>query len=183
MLFGGDCRRRRSLLSANRVDRSFFVAEYGRGEGEQLAVWPSPRARREARLPAGLVEEPLAVPAALGRHLREQEAAAPVASNDQAMQADLDRVRRDRAQFAEHGDMQAETGELGGRDGMEAAVVDGRGHGRPRDGLVEAIQGLRHPDASAELAVSAAGQGDERAATTFELEAQLSELVFRAELA
>src|SRR5438132_4438531 len=130
----------------------YLVAEYGRGEREQRAVWPSPGPRREARLPARLVEELPAVPGALGRDLRQQQTSAAVASDDQAMHSDLDRVRCHLTQVAEHGDMEAKTGKLGRRDGMEAAVVDGRGHGHPCDGLVEAIQGLRHADASAELA-------------------------------
>src|SRR5258708_35924380 len=92
-VWGKDCRPGRSPYRLTVSIGFLFVAEHGRGEREQLAVGPPPRLRREARLPAGLVEEPLAVPAALGRDLRQQQAAATVTSDDQAMHSDFDRVR------------------------------------------------------------------------------------------
>ena len=137
-----------ALLSSPMLDL-LFLAEHRRREREDLASGLPPRARRQAGLATGLVEEPFAVPAALGRDLRQQQAAAPSQRMTRPWTPTSTASGAIGRRSPSTETCRLSVGQLGRQRRIEAAVVHGGGHGRARHRLVEAVERLGHADASA----------------------------------
>ena len=132
------------------------------GEGEELDAGLLPRVVGKAGLPAGLDEEGLAIPPVLPRDLREEDAAAAVAADEQAVPSHLDVLRADRLERRERGDLDRQMVELRLGHGLEPAVLDRGRHRHPGHRLEERAVRAHQADAPPQLPVTAV-QGDEGA--------------------
>src|SRR5262245_7095356 len=111
-----------------------------------------------------MLEKRLPVPAELDRPDRGQQARPASLPYQQPVYAELDVLRRDRLQRAEHRHVEDQSEQLVGLDRIEAPVLEGRERGSPRDRLVERIARVHETDATAQLAALADAQRHEGAA-------------------
>ena len=142
-----------------------FLAEHLRLEPPHFgAVFP--RVARQAGLVTRVREETSRRPTPLRRDLRQQQAALPVALDDQAVAADDDVGGAvDRFERAEQGDLDFQLGHFGEADRREARIGRGGGDRAARHDAAQRLVGLDVADAAAQLAVFV--QRDEDAAVPF----------------
>jgi len=106
------------------------LSEDLRFKDEDVRTTP-PGARGQSSLDTRMIEERIAVPPVLARHLRQQQSAVRALLDDQPVRADLDFLDRlDLALAREDRDFEADAGELLRRDAIESGI-------RVRHGLCE----------------------------------------------
>ena len=149
-------------LGPIRLDRRLGLAKTSAVKVWSVGARLLPRARRQPRLGAGLVEELLAVELVLDGHLRQRagRGARPVITRPCLPISTSSGARR--AHRREHRDLDARLRQLLGAQRLEARIARRRGHRQLLDGEIERRVGVDAADAAAQLAAGV--DGDERAA-------------------